>query len=76
MEKNSIRALGRVATKKTIDLDLGDQYSNFCTLDEAGKKVEWGHVKTSQEDVEKRFGGEEASRVVVKVGTHSPWVSG
>lgn len=75
MEKHSIKASGSGTTKKTIGLDLGDQYSYFCMLDEAGEKVEWGRVKTSGEALEKRFGGEERARVVVEAGTHSPWVS-
>ena len=75
MGKNSIKAVVNGTTKRTIGLDLGDQYSYFCLLDEAGEKVEWGRVKTSGEALEKRFGGEEVARMVVEAGTHSPWVS-
>ena len=57
MVKNSIKAVVNGTTKRTIGLDLGDQYSYFCLLDEAGEKVEWGRVKTSGEALEKRFGG-------------------
>ena len=40
MEKHSIKAGGSGTTKKTIGLDLGDQYSYFCLLDEEGEKEE------------------------------------
>lgn len=58
----------------TVGLDLGDRYSRYCAIDEAGKVVEEGRVGTEVGALRARFGGEPA-RVVLEVGTHSPWVS-
>ncbi|MBI4468316.1 MAG: IS110 family transposase [Acidobacteria bacterium] len=59
---------------RTIGIDLGDQYSHFFVLDEAGQEVESGRVATSQAGM-KKFKGMERARIVIEVGTHSPWVS-
>jgi len=59
----------------TVGLDLGDRYSRFCMLDGAGSVFEEGRVKTTPEALERRFGGEPRARVVMEVGTHSPWAS-
>ncbi len=75
MAKNTTKAAVGETRKRTMGLDLGDQYSYYYTLDAAGENVESGRVKTSREGLEKRFGGEEAARVVIEAGTHSPWVS-
>jgi len=75
MRNNSKKVSNVVTGKRTTGLDLGDQYSYYYTLDAAGENVESGRVKTTREGVEKRFGGQEAARVVIEAGTHSPWVS-
>ncbi len=59
----------------TVGLDLGDRYSRICMLDTAGRVVEEGRVKTTPEMLGRRFDGEQRARVVMEVGTHSPWVS-
>ena len=58
----------------TVGLDLGDRYSRYCRLDEAGKIVEEGRVRTEVDALRAQFKGEPA-RIVLEVGTHSPWVS-
>ena len=58
----------------TVGLDLGDRYSRYCTIDEAGKIVDEGRVRTEVDALRACFDGERA-RVVLEVGTHSPWVS-
>lgn len=75
MAKNTTKAAVRETGKPTTGLDLGDRYSCYYTLDAAGENVESGRVKTNREGLEKRFGGQEAARVVIEAGTHSPWVS-
>ena len=63
------------ATGLTVGLDLGDTYSSLCVLDEEGNIVEEGRVRTTASALTRRFQGLVPSRVVLEVGTHSPWVS-
>ena len=60
-------------TQVTIGMDLGDKYSHLCVLDEAGEVVEQSRVASRPKALRQRFSGP-ACRVVLEVGTHSPWV--
>ena len=62
-------------TSVTIGLDVRDRYSRMCVLDSKGRVMEEGRVRTSPEGLARRFGCEEPARVVLEVGTHSPWMS-
>ncbi len=59
----------------TIGIDLGDRYSRFCVLDESGEIAEEGRVVTTVTALKRRFQNQEPVRMVIEVGTHSPWVS-
>lgn len=59
----------------TIGLDLGDKFSQFFALAHDGEILEEGRVKTSRSALEKKFSGYKGTRIVMEVGTHSPWVS-
>lgn len=59
----------------TIGLDLGDRVSRVCEVDAEGCVVNRGSVSTQAAALGRFFGGREAARVVLEVGTHSPWVS-
>lgn len=61
--------------ERTIGIDLGDRYSHFFVIDAAGEEVESGRVTTSGQGLQKKFEGMQRARVVIEVGTHSPWVS-
>jgi transposase len=43
-------------------------------VDEAGETVERFRARTRRNDLEKRLGAYAARRVVLEVGTHSPWI--
>ncbi|HEY7683237.1 MAG TPA: transposase [Gemmatimonadales bacterium] len=58
----------------TIGLDLGDRYSSVCAVDAAGRIQQQARVRTTPEALRRQFTGAPA-RVIVEVGTHSPWVS-
>lgn len=58
----------------TVGLDLGDRYSRYCTIDGEGKLLDEGRVRTEVDALRTCFEREPA-RVVLEVGTHSPWVS-
>lgn len=63
-------------TKMTVGLDLGDKYSYLCVLDtNSGELVEEGRLRTTPEDLRRRFDSEEQLQVAIEVGTHSSWVN-
>ena len=61
--------------KLTIGLDLGDRWSFYCVLDEAGKIILEQKVPTTPEAMKQTFGKIPQSRIALETGTHSPWVS-
>jgi len=58
----------------TIGVDLGDEWSRFCRLDERGDVMEEGRVKTTEARLKELFGRFTKSVVAIETGTHSPWV--
>jgi transposase len=61
--------------KLTIGLDLGDRWSWYCVLDEAGKIRLEQRVSTTPKAMGEVFGGMPRSRIALEIGTHSPWIS-
>ncbi len=61
--------------KLTIGLDLGDRWSFYCVLDEAGKIILEQKVATTSEAMKQTFGKIPRSLIALETGTHSPWVS-
>ena len=59
----------------TMGLDLGDRRSHVCVLDAAGEVVARFEVATTRKGLEKGLARYPGARVVLEVGTHSPWVS-
>ena len=70
MDKN-ITASGSL----TIGLDLGDKHTEACVMDSNGEVLETFRVRTTQVALDRALARFEAARVVLEVGTHSPWVS-
>lgn len=60
--------------KLTIGIDLGDRVSRVCGVDAAGDVVREDSLATSWAAMEEYFREVPACRVVIEVGTHSPWV--
>lgn len=59
----------------TIGLDLGDRFTHGCTLGaDAGVRARF-RFPTTEEGLAKSFAGQSRARVVLEVGTHSPWMS-
>jgi len=90
MKKNSIATAGtrnvaevnkRANSKRstseplTIGVDLGDRTSHYCILNAAGEIVERDKVPTRAPDLMRKFHRKGQVRMVLEVGTHSPWVS-
>lgn len=59
----------------TIGLDLGDRMSRTYEVDAGGTCVREGAVPTTEAGMTHYFATRERCRVVMEVGTHSPWVS-
>src|ERR1700724_2512494 len=79
MKKNStVQVFGNEILKGqevTIGLDLGDRWSFYCVLDEAGKILLEQKVATTPEAMKQTFGKIPRSLIAVETGTHPPWVS-
>jgi hypothetical protein len=47
----------------------------LCVLDESGEVIEQSRVRTRRKEMHADFATRSRARVVLEVGTHSPWVS-
>src|SRR5712691_2439223 len=61
--------------KLTVGLDLGDRWSWYCVLDEAGKIRLEQRVRTTAKALQDVFGAMPRNRIALEIGTHSPWIS-
>jgi transposase len=61
--------------KLTIGLDLGDRFSQLCALDARGQILATARRRTTPAALERHFAALPRGRIVLEVGTHSPWVS-
>jgi transposase len=65
----------RISEGVTIGVDLGDRGTEMCMLDETGRRIACLRASTTEKGLiaaTKRYPG---ARVVMEVGTQSPWVS-
>ena len=81
MKTSSATAKKKTAKKEalkcalTIGIDLGDQWSHYCVLDEAGEIAEEGRFRTTEAALRKHFGEMDRARIAMEAGTHSIWIS-
>jgi transposase len=79
MKKNNTVATRRKQIFKgkelTIGMDLGDQSTYYCILDEAGEVMVEQKLTTTKQAMQQVFGRIPRSRVALETGLHSPWVS-
>jgi len=61
-------------TIATIAIDLGDRKSSICALDVNREVVEVAQISTTRAGITRYFKRLEPTRVILEVGTHSPWV--
>jgi transposase len=59
----------------TVGVDLGDRKSAVCRLNVAGEVVERRTLSTARASLQDYFSRLPPARVVLEVGTHSPWIS-
>jgi transposase len=63
-------------TEMTVGLDLGDKYSYMCVLNtDSGELVEEGRLRTTPDDLIRRFDSGKQMKIAIEVGTHSSWVN-
>jgi len=75
---STVRAKGRTVFKGrqlTVGLDLGDRFSSYCVLDEAGRIILERKLPTTPEAMKQTLRKMPRSLVALETGTHSPWVS-
>lgn len=79
MSKSTTSAMSTSTLPVTAGIDLGDRKSRCCVVDASGTAVYRGSVAMDRQAVDqmfrrlgRKFGVE---RVVLEVGSHSPWVS-
>lgn len=58
-----------------IGVDLGDKFSAVCVRGADGKIRHEDRLRTTSVGLSQWFGSLPASRIVIEVGTHSPWIS-
>ena len=71
-EHNTNKTAGRGLT---IGLDLGDRFTEGRVIDDEGELVEGFRIRSTISAVSSRLASYPPSRVVLEVGTHSPWIS-
>ena len=59
----------------TVGIDLGDRRSAICALDGRGEAQKRFVVATTPTGIARALSRYPRARVVLEVGTHSPWVS-
>lgn len=60
---------------ETMGLDVSDRRTTLCRVDEAGEIVERGEIQSTPRGLARRFEHVPPLRIVLEVGTHSPWMS-
>src|ERR1700719_1281590 len=75
MPNKTHRALPRYKISDFFRSLLGDRWSFYCVLDEAGKIILEQKVATTPEAMKQTFGKIPRSLIALETGTHSPWVS-
>jgi transposase len=59
----------------TVGLDVSDRHTQVYVVDAAGQRVEETRIRTTPTAVRQWCTGQPRMRVVLEVGTHSPWLS-
>ena len=59
----------------TIGIDIGDQWSHYCRLNDTGDVIEEGRFRTTAGALAKHFADIDSVRIAVENGTHSIWIN-
>lgn len=58
-----------------VGVDISDRDSHYCVLGREGEIAEEGTIRTTPAGFTAQFPGAIRCRIVIEVGTHSPWIS-
>jgi transposase len=58
-----------------VGVDISDKDSHYCVLSQEGEIAEEGTLRTTPAGFTAQFPGAVRCRIVIEVGTHSPWIS-
>jgi transposase len=75
---STVQAFGNEIFKEqnlTIGVDLGDGWSFYCVLGEAGKIIPEQKVPTTPEAIKQTFAKIPRCLIAVETETHLPWVT-
>ena len=64
-----------LASGWTVGLDVSDRYTQVYGVDPSGARVVEDRIRTTPPAMRQWFAGRPRLRVVLEVGTHSPWLS-
>jgi transposase len=59
----------------TVGIDVGDTHSNLCLLDNDGTVIEESKLRTTPSALRRHLERLPSCRVVIEVGSQSPWLS-
>ena len=59
----------------TIGIDMGDRKHMICALDVDGTTIDERHITNTRESLRRLSKKHPGARVVIEVGSHSPWTS-
>ena len=62
-------------TKLTIGMDLEDQFTYYCVLDETGELLVEQELPTTKQGMKQVFGRMPHSRIALETGAHFLWVN-
>jgi len=68
------KAAGEIPVEYYIGIDIGDKRSYYCFLDANTNIVVADSLATTTTDFALHFKAIPRSRIVIEVGTHSPWI--
>lgn len=71
--KKSIKLI--VTKMSAVGLDLADEWSDMCGLDESGTVVRRERVRTTEPALREVYSAIKPTRVAIEAGTHSAWVA-
>lgn len=75
-KKSLISSAGEVIIRQSVGLDVGDKWTVLCFVEIlGGEVVKRDRVRSTPEAMIEYFGNLEALRLVLEVGSHSPWMS-
>lgn len=71
--KTSITTL--TVPETTIGIDLGDRKHAICVIDAAGEIIDERKIRNERDVLRKLSEQYPDTRIIIEVGTHSPWIS-